>query len=99
MTMQDDPEFQAALGLLDAEIAADMARNWAPGLSIAVVQGDGPIWARGFGHADIAAGTPATAETIYAVGSITKLFTATMLARLFMVRWYAARRPAALPVI
>jgi len=26
------------------------------------------------------------------------LFTATMLARLMMVRWYAARRPSALPV-
>jgi protein-export membrane protein SecD len=33
------------------------------------------------------------------VGIVTSLFTATMLARLFMVRWYAARRPAALPVI
>jgi protein-export membrane protein SecD len=32
------------------------------------------------------------------VGVITSMFTATMLARLFMVRWYAARRPAALPV-
>jgi preprotein translocase subunit SecD len=32
------------------------------------------------------------------VGVLTSLFTATMLARLFMVRWYAVRRPAALPV-
>ncbi|MCW3474099.1 protein translocase subunit SecD [Limobrevibacterium gyesilva] len=32
------------------------------------------------------------------VGIATSLFTATMLVRLLMVRWYAARRPAVLPV-
>jgi preprotein translocase subunit SecD len=32
------------------------------------------------------------------VGVLTSMFTATMLTRLFMVRWYASRRPAALPV-
>jgi preprotein translocase subunit SecD len=32
------------------------------------------------------------------VGIVTSLFTTTMLTRLMMVRWYAARRPAALPV-
>jgi len=32
------------------------------------------------------------------VGIVTTLFTATMLARLLMVRWYAANRPQALPV-
>jgi len=32
------------------------------------------------------------------VGIVTSLFTATMLVRLFMVRWYAANRPLALPV-
>ena len=32
------------------------------------------------------------------VGIVTSLFTSTMLARLFMVRWYAGTRPAALPV-
>jgi protein-export membrane protein SecD len=32
------------------------------------------------------------------VGIVTTLFTATVLARLMMVRWYAARRPSLLPV-
>ncbi len=32
------------------------------------------------------------------VGIITSMFTTTMLSRLLMVRWYAARRPTALPV-
>ncbi len=80
--IQDEAEFQAALGLLSAEIGGDMARNIAPGVSIAVVQGDGAPWARGFGFADLAVGKRAEPDTIYAVGSITKLFTATMLMQL-----------------
>jgi preprotein translocase subunit SecD len=32
------------------------------------------------------------------VGIVTSLFTATMVARLMMVRWYASTRPSALPV-
>jgi protein-export membrane protein SecD len=32
------------------------------------------------------------------VGIVTTLFTATVVARLLMVRWYSATRPAALPV-
>ncbi|MBV9749968.1 MAG: MMPL family transporter, partial [Acetobacteraceae bacterium] len=32
------------------------------------------------------------------VGIVTTLFTAIVVARLFMVRWYAARRPSLLPV-
>jgi preprotein translocase subunit SecD/SecD/SecF fusion protein len=32
------------------------------------------------------------------VGIVTSLFTATMVARLMMVRWYTSHRPAVLPV-
>jgi CubicO group peptidase (beta-lactamase class C family) len=80
--VQGEAEYQAALELLAAQIAGDMAGRTAPGLSIAVVQGGGPVWARGFGFADLAGGIPADADTIFAVGSITKLFTATMLMQL-----------------
>ncbi len=48
----------------------------------AVVQGENRPWSRGFGFADLASPTPAGADTIYAIGSITKLFTATMLMQL-----------------
>ena len=34
------------------------------------------VWSGGFGYADAAMGRPATAETVYRVGSITKLVTA-----------------------
>jgi preprotein translocase subunit SecD len=32
------------------------------------------------------------------IGIVTTLFTATVLARLMMVKWYAAKRPSVLPV-
>ena len=46
-----------------------------PALSIALVDDQSIVWARGFGFADPKAKTPATAETIYRVGSVSKLFT------------------------
>jgi D-alanyl-D-alanine carboxypeptidase len=76
------PELAAALSLLDARIAADVAAHAAPGLSIAVVHGQDTVFSRGYGVADIATGRAATADTVYAVGSITKLFTATLLMQL-----------------
>ena len=75
-------EVGAALALLEARVAADMAGHAAPGVSIAVVHGQETVWTKGFGVADIATGAPATADTVYAVGSITKLFTATLLMQL-----------------
>ncbi|MFN8060794.1 MAG: serine hydrolase [Vicinamibacterales bacterium] len=46
-----------------------------PALSIALVVGPNVVWARGFGVADPDANLPATAETVYRVGSVSKLFT------------------------
>ncbi len=46
-----------------------------PAISIAVVDGQHIVWARGFGWADSAKSVPATANTVYRVGSVSKLFT------------------------
>ena len=46
-----------------------------PALSIALVDGSADRLARGFGFADPAKRIPATAETVYRVGSVSKLFT------------------------
>lgn len=80
--MAGDRDFSAALALLDARVAAIVESHVTPGLSIAVVRGQETVWARGFGYANVATEVPATPETVYAVGSITKLFTATMLMQL-----------------
>ncbi len=52
-----------------------MADQQLPALSIALVDGDRIVWARGFGEADPVHHVPATAETVYRVGSVSKLFT------------------------
>jgi len=46
-----------------------------PALSIAIVDDQQIVWAQGFGMADAKAGVPATAETVYRIGSVSKLFT------------------------
>jgi CubicO group peptidase (beta-lactamase class C family)/D-alanyl-D-alanine dipeptidase len=46
-----------------------------PAFSIALIDGDRTIWAEGFGFQDEARKTPATADTVYRVGSVSKLFT------------------------
>lgn len=53
-----------------------------PGLSVAVVQGGKIALARGYGLADVEAGTPAGADTLYSIGSITKTFTSTLMMQL-----------------
>ncbi len=46
-----------------------------PACSIALVDGAETVWSAGFGVADPQRQTPATAETAYRVGSVSKLFT------------------------
>jgi len=53
-----------------------------PGMAIAVVKDDEVILAQGFGVADIEKETPVTPETIFAIGSSTKAFTATLIGML-----------------
>ncbi len=53
-----------------------------PGMAIAVVKDDEVIFVRGFGLADLENETPVTPETIFAVGSIIKSFTATLVGML-----------------
>jgi len=53
-----------------------MADDDLPGLSVAVVEDDGLAYANGFGSRDLAANDPATAETLYGIGSCTKSLTA-----------------------
>ncbi|BCO26516.1 D-aminopeptidase [Rhodoferax lithotrophicus] len=55
----------------------DMAQDKVTGLSLALVDDQRIVWAQGFGFADVEQGMPASADTIYRVGSISKLFTAT----------------------
>lgn len=56
-------------------IEQQMAEKKLPAVSIAVVDDQQIVWAEGFGFADPKAKIPATAETVYRIGSVSKLFT------------------------
>lgn len=62
---------------LEQLIAEGMRQDGVAGLSIAVVDGQQLIWSKGFGWADAESQVPATAQTVYRMGSISKLFTST----------------------
>lgn len=52
------------------------------GVSVAIARGDDVLVARGYGLADIENDVPATDETVYRIGSITKQFTAAAIMQL-----------------
>jgi len=66
---------------LDSYLTRELYRHGALGVSAALVDANGIIWARGFGLADPLRGMRATPATIYQVGSISKLVTATAVMR------------------
>lgn len=64
---------------LDESISAALAASRAPSVSVAVVENGRLSYAKAFGKADIAAGRDATVNTRYAIGSVSKQFTAAAL--------------------
>jgi CubicO group peptidase (beta-lactamase class C family) len=54
-----------------------MAEDRVPGLSLALVDRDGILWAAGFGYTDYDLKTPVTTDTMFAICSISKAVTAT----------------------
>ena len=67
--------YEAAVAALDPWIAREVAEKRVPCLSIALVDDQAIVWSKGYGFADAARTKPATAETVYRVGSVSKLFT------------------------
>jgi CubicO group peptidase (beta-lactamase class C family)/D-alanyl-D-alanine dipeptidase len=60
---------------LERFILEEMKAQDLPAVSIALVEGKRVVWARGFGLARPKEKVPADAETVYRVGSVSKLFT------------------------
>ena len=75
-------DYEPAKQYLSALIKQDMAKHDVKGLSIALVDNQKVVWAEGFGYADVANQVPATADTEYRIGSISKVVTATEIMRL-----------------
>jgi CubicO group peptidase (beta-lactamase class C family) len=60
----------------DAQIEQVMNDWGVPGLAIGIVTDSSVVWSKGFGDRNVKASTPVTDETLFAVGSATKAFTA-----------------------
>jgi CubicO group peptidase (beta-lactamase class C family)/D-alanyl-D-alanine dipeptidase len=69
------PKYEAAVRALIPFIEHEVSEKRLPGLSIALVDNQEIVWARGFGFANPQTKVPATADTVYRVGSVSKLFT------------------------
>lgn len=69
------PGYEEVVRRLRNAIEHEMQAKKLPAFSIALVDGEQLAWAAGFGHQDAARQTPATADTAYRVGSVSKLFT------------------------
>src|SRR5262245_25284399 len=67
--------YAAVAQALERLINAQLADKNLPALSIALIDDQTVVWAKGFGHADPKHKVPATADTVYRVGSVSKLFT------------------------
>jgi len=70
------------LGNLEKRIEEERKNQHIPGLAIAVVKDDKVILAKGFGYSDMEADQSVTPETLFAIGSTTKAFTATLIGML-----------------
>lgn len=79
---RDEPTLDERLEKLAVSLETARKEAHIPGMSIAIVKDGEVVWARGFGLANIAEETPADADTIYAIGSTTKAFTATLVGSL-----------------
>lgn len=69
-------DYGAIIHYLQDRIPAQMAHHNVQGLSIALVNGQELIWARGFGYADKSRFIPVSANTAFRAGDISKLITA-----------------------
>src|SRR5215467_10417551 len=79
---RNDPEIRATLAKIESDVEKAIQEKKIPGLSIAIVFNQQVLLSKGFGFADLEKKVPATAATVYRIGSITKLFTALMLMQL-----------------
>lgn len=73
---------QEITSTLDAIAARARESRQLPGVNVAVRLGDRMLLAKGYGQADIENHVPATAETVYQIGSITRVFTAASVLKL-----------------
>jgi CubicO group peptidase (beta-lactamase class C family) len=79
---KNEPELRAILTQIETDAENARVKAKIPGMSIVIVYGDDVLLAKGFGYADLEKKIPADTQTVYRIGSVTKVFTAMMLMQL-----------------
>lgn len=67
---------------LEKTIEAELKETKTPGAALAIVSGDKIVYAKGFGITSVEAGNPVSTDTLFRMGSTTKMFTAAALVSL-----------------
>lgn len=76
------PEVADALTLLDLWIEEQHLYRQIPGIAVGVVYDQELIWSKGYGVSDLESQIPMTPATLFRIGSVTKVFTATAVMQL-----------------
>ncbi len=105
--LAEHSEVAAALRTLDEWIERTLAEREYPGLAVGIVHDQSLIWAKGYGLADLQRDIPVTPNTIFRIGSISKVFTAVAILQLrdagrlrlddpvtMYLPWFSVRRQA-----
>jgi D-alanyl-D-alanine carboxypeptidase len=82
LSAQAMPTPAAAKRVVDSLARDFIARNQAPSVAIAVLRGNDTISIAAFGMANLELEVPATPQTVYRIGSVTKQFTSAMVMQL-----------------
>ena len=81
-------DYSAAVSNLKRSVPEMMAKQKALGVAVALVDGDRPVWAEGFGFTDAGRKTPVTADTLFSTQSISKCYTATAFIKAMQNGWF-----------
>lgn len=77
-----DPELARRLAVLEGKLEAAREEQHVPGMALAIVKDGQVVYAKGFGVRDLDTKEPVTPDTVFAIGSTTKAFTATAIGTL-----------------
>jgi CubicO group peptidase (beta-lactamase class C family) len=82
ITSELAPELRALAERLDRQTASEFVKDGLGSVTVGLVSDAGLVWTRSYGLADMEKKVPATSDTVYRIGSVTKQFTALMLLQL-----------------
>jgi len=78
-----DPAYTNTIAVMSNYITGAMGQQGVAALSIALVDSNRVVWSQGFGRANIESNIAANSDTVYLIGSVSKLFTTVSVLKLW----------------